>query len=293
MNYRKDMENIINYIEDNIKRKISTDELAAFIGYSPFHFSRIFYAYRGMNVKEYVRYRRLSLAARAIFDGQKITDAAFEYGFETLSGFSKAFKRQFGCSPTAYQGQIIHIIDQLPIFSKEELHKLIRLEEISSFFVAGYPIGVPSTKDEAALWLDADADGEEDQLELIMYEELNPSKHGEFGMYNPEASSPQYILAVRLEDEKRLRPFMKKVEIKSGLYAVFTTPPAHLTGNANEKFATIIRTVWKSIFVNFFDDASLFEYDLERVDFEYYDERCHSDIDAYMEIWIPVKERKL
>jgi len=128
MNYRQDMEQILVYIEERLKRDISTEELAGAIGYSPSHFSQIFQAYRGMTVQEYVRYRRLSLAAHAIFQGKKITDVAFEFGFDTVSGFSKAFKRQFGCTPTAYQGQIVQIEGNVALLSKEELEKYTRLE---------------------------------------------------------------------------------------------------------------------------------------------------------------------
>ena len=295
MNYRKDVDFIIDYIESNITSELSTDMLAELIGYSAFHFSRIFTAYKDMNVMEYVRYRRLSLAARAIFNGQKITDAAFLYGFKTVSGFSKAFKRQFGCTPSEYQGQIIRIENQLPLFSKEAVQSFMRLVEISSFAVAGYPIGIPdplNASDHVALWADIDEE-EEGRLELLMYAELNPSKHAEFGIcYPDETGLPQYVLALHLDNEYLLRPHMKKIMIQDGMYGVFTTPPVDLTDPVNEKFAMIIRTLWKSIFMNFFDQPCEFEYDNTRLDFEYYDERTHSEVDPHMEIWIPVKIRK-
>jgi len=288
MNYRKDMERVMAYIEDHLKTEITIPELAELIGYSPFYFSRIWSAYRGMTVMEYVRYRRLSLAARSIFEGRKITEAAFDFGFDTVSGFSKAFKRQFGCSPSAYQGQIIQI-ETVDLFSREQLIASMRLEELPLTVVAGYPIGVPVSErsEMVALW--GEAGGEEDWLEPQLYEELNPSKNAEFGIAIPdEAGQPQYVLALHLDDEARLRPLMKKVEIKGGLYAVFTTPPVDLRGNVNAKYVTLIRTWWKSIFVNFFDEDCPYEYDSGRLDFEYYDERTHSDVDAHMEIWVPV-----
>jgi len=92
----------IDYIEENLKWDLSIQEVALETGFSVYHFSRIFSDYVGMPVSAYISKRRLQ---HIIYDTQmlnKLVDTALLYGFDTYSGFYKAFKREFGCSPSKY-----------------------------------------------------------------------------------------------------------------------------------------------------------------------------------------------
>lgn len=102
MNNREIIQTSIDYIENNLKSDISTQELAYMAGFSLWHYYRVFLAEVGMPVMQYVNRRRLLNAAYEISLGKKMVDAALEYGFDTHSGFFKAFKREFDCSPTAF-----------------------------------------------------------------------------------------------------------------------------------------------------------------------------------------------
>jgi Guanosine polyphosphate pyrophosphohydrolases/synthetases len=95
----------VKFIEKNIKEILTVDIIANSIGYSPYHFSRIFKTEMGVSLMEYVKERRLTSAAKDIFSGRKILDVSIEYGYETHSGFSKSFKKKFGFSPS-----LIHAI---------------------------------------------------------------------------------------------------------------------------------------------------------------------------------------
>lgn len=92
----------IEYIEKNIKEDLTIEILANEVGYSIYHFSRIFKEQMGMSLMEYVRERRLICASKEIFSGKKIIDVSIEFGFKTHSGFSKAFKKKFGFTPTQH-----------------------------------------------------------------------------------------------------------------------------------------------------------------------------------------------
>ena len=82
---------------------------------------------------------------------------------------------------------------------------------------------------------------------------------------------------------------METLEVPAATYAVFTTPPIN-TKNNPHGFAHIIKATWKSIFENYFDDNSEYTYDFDKLDFEFYDERSHHEIDPVMEMWVPVKK---
>ncbi|MDD7793399.1 HD domain-containing protein [Clostridium sp. 'White wine YQ'] len=105
MKYKDIIFKSIKYIERNIKETLTVDIIARAMGYSPYHFSRIFKTEMGISLMEYVKERRLINASKDIFSGRRILDVSIEYGYETHSGFSKSFKKKFGFSPS-----IIHAI---------------------------------------------------------------------------------------------------------------------------------------------------------------------------------------
>lgn len=100
------------YIEKNLKQKISIEEIADYVGYSKFYFSRMFKQEMNISIMEYVKERKVICALGSILQGNKILDVAIEYGWESHSGFIKAFKSYYGFSPSllyAMNLEIIHL----------------------------------------------------------------------------------------------------------------------------------------------------------------------------------------
>ncbi len=100
------MVEILTYIHTHIAEKLSAAEVAARFGYSKWYFSARFHAYTGKTFVEYVRHTRISLAAMEVLAGKKITDTAMDYGYDTVSGFQKAFLAEFGCLPKEYKKRV-------------------------------------------------------------------------------------------------------------------------------------------------------------------------------------------
>jgi len=296
MNYRKDMERSIQFIEDNIKCDLSIELISKHVGYSMHHFSRIFFACYGITVMEYVRRRRLSLSIRALSQGMKVVDVALLYGFETASGFSKAFRRYHNCSPSQYMDFLkleqIGDSEGKQNVGDDSLIRNVRIENREAFFVVGYAATLESatassTSDVAALWDKVCMGG----VEALLYEKLNPHIHAEIGIYMPEANGEAaYVLGVIVNDFYDAKADMKCLVVPKATYAVFTTSPVDESANPGQ-FADIIKRTWKSIFEKWLDNNSGYEYDTEKLDFEYYDERCHPQTDAIMEIWVPVRKK--
>lgn len=94
------MERILNYIETHISEPLTIKQLAQTAGYSEYHFIRLFKEYTNMSCMHYIRKRRLIKASDDIADGSRIIDAAFRYGWQSHSAFTKSFKREFGFSPS-------------------------------------------------------------------------------------------------------------------------------------------------------------------------------------------------
>lgn len=102
MDHRKCMQESLDYIENHLKTQIDATELADRAGYSLFHYYRLFQLAVGMPVMQYILRRRLIHAIYEIRCGQKRIDVILEYGFDTYSGFYKAFRREFGCTPSVF-----------------------------------------------------------------------------------------------------------------------------------------------------------------------------------------------
>jgi len=97
------MFDVLKYIHENIDKKLDLNDIANYFGYSKWHFCSKFHSYTGKSFIKYVRYYRLQLAAIDIISGEKITDVAINYGYDTLGGFNKAFLAEFGCLPREYK----------------------------------------------------------------------------------------------------------------------------------------------------------------------------------------------
>jgi len=89
----------LSYINENLGRDISVDEIAEKAYLSKYYFMRLFKAQTGSSVHAYVRQKRLMNAARLIREGMSVGHAAAESGFKDYSSFYRAFRETFGVSP--------------------------------------------------------------------------------------------------------------------------------------------------------------------------------------------------
>ncbi len=100
MDYRTAVLTGKRYIEENLLEDLSPYSIASAASYSVFHYCRLFRECTGESLMGYVRRLRLARSERELEQGKPLSDIAVKYGFETVSGFSRAYKRQFGCFPT-------------------------------------------------------------------------------------------------------------------------------------------------------------------------------------------------
>lgn len=92
----------IEYIEDHITEELKIEDIAACSYVSAFHFQRIFGVLCGITVGEYIRNRRLTLAAQELSRGNdKVIHIAAKYGYDSPDSFARAFGRFHGISPSA------------------------------------------------------------------------------------------------------------------------------------------------------------------------------------------------
>lgn len=94
------MNSAIDYIEKNLDGSVSVSEAAKEAFCSTFHFQRMFYAIIGVTPAEYIRRRRLTLAASELAVGEvKVIDVALKYGYDSPNAFTRAFRNLHGINP--------------------------------------------------------------------------------------------------------------------------------------------------------------------------------------------------
>ncbi len=96
------LQNALQYIEDNLTEELNIEDIAAKAYISPFYFQKIFNVLCGFTVGEYIRNRRLTLAAEELSTLDiKVIDAAVKYGYDSPDSFTRAFMKFHGISPSA------------------------------------------------------------------------------------------------------------------------------------------------------------------------------------------------
>lgn len=116
MEWTESLRSAIRYMEEHLLDGISTENVADTVHISSFYLQKGFKIMTGYSISEYIRYRRLYLAALdVIADKEKVIDLAFKYGYETPESFTKAFSRFHGVSPMQLKGDSGRIKTFLPL----------------------------------------------------------------------------------------------------------------------------------------------------------------------------------
>lgn len=106
--WHKSIQCIVLEIDRNIREQndeaLTLANLSGFLGYSEYYVSRKFREISGMQLRDYLRNRRLAFALKDIRDTETgILDIALKYGFSSNEAFTRAFKNAYGTSPSEYR----------------------------------------------------------------------------------------------------------------------------------------------------------------------------------------------
>jgi AraC family transcriptional regulator len=99
----------VEFIDRNLDGKLDLATIADVAHFSPFHFHRLFHALMGEPLGDYVRRRRLEIAAVRLRSQPRvpITEIALAVGFGSVESFSRAFRARFGAAPSQYRSSKI------------------------------------------------------------------------------------------------------------------------------------------------------------------------------------------
>jgi AraC family transcriptional regulator len=148
MDSLKNMNGAIKFIEENLTNEIDFKEVARLAYCSEYHFKRMFSFLAGISLSEYIRRRRLTLAAFELKNSNiKVIDIAIKYGYRSPDSFARAFQHLHGITPSEARsnGHSLKAYPpmsfQLSIKGGSEMN--YRIEEKEAFHIIGIKKRVP------------------------------------------------------------------------------------------------------------------------------------------------------
>ncbi|MBM7551165.1 AraC family transcriptional regulator [Thalassobacillus pellis] len=282
------LQKAIDYMEANIHENMSIEEIASQANVSAFHFQRTFSVLTEMSVGEYLRKRRLSLAAQELASSDlKIIDIAYKYGYDTPEAFSKAFRRQHQLSPmdarrhngrlTSYNRLIIQVnlkgakpMDY-HIVEKEKF-QVVGIKKEFSLECEENLTGIP------VMWEKVNKEG----TDQVLFQLNDETVKGILGVCVEKdldaASSPKMDYWIAASSQAEPPEGMETLEIPAAKWAAF---------EVRGPMPGAIQETWKRIFSEWFPSSG-YEH-AEAPGMEVYTEGDPSSPDYESEIWIPIK----
>ncbi|GLC89647.1 AraC family transcriptional regulator [Lysinibacillus piscis] len=277
MTWLTSLQQAIAYIEQHLLEDLTMTQIAQVGHSSEFHFQRAFSLLTGMTVNDYIRRRRLTLAAEELQRTEaKVIDVAFKYGYETPEAFTKAFRRQHGISPIAVRQAKGKITSYYPLTIEIQLKGVepmnYQVKQKEAFQVVGIVTTMKDNSGISALWNQLNANGTTARLAQLN----NGDVQGLLGVCLPHAEGIQYVIGVAYQGD--VPEDFEMVEVPASTWAVFEVIGAmpHAMTNA-----------WQRIYKEWLPSS---QYELAgTAEFELYTEDDPFDDKCYSEIWIPVK----
>ena len=285
----------INYIEAPIDEEISYERLARLVHMSGYDFHRMFSFVVGMTAKEYVRNRRLTLAAQALRAGMSVTEAAYRYGYESLEGFSKAFSRFHGVSPkqAGREGTTLRLFSPLVIKMVMEGGQTMdyRMEHRDGqrfvALVRPFPNEITSDDEDHSIpdfWTECYDKGLVEPMKRLRPE----GKRDLYGLCSACGENEthfRYGIGILLDGDTDLWGTDKLLD--SGGYTLWETEPAdYVVFQCVGEDGDCIGEMWSRFFKEFVPQTGYAQTD--DTDFERYPEKGASGL--FCELWIPVKK---
>ncbi|MDO4495068.1 MAG: AraC family transcriptional regulator [Clostridiaceae bacterium] len=282
----------IDYTEAHLTDEIDYEAAAREAASSVFHFQRLFSMLCGYTLGDYIRMRRLSLAADELQrTGGKIIDIALKYGYDTPESFSRAFTRFHGITPTqARRGSNIKSFSRLSVklildggnlmdyrIEKRDAFKLIcRKKQVNK------PQGDTATADISAFWGECSTDGTMEKLcKYASFDNLRGILGVCFSGEMANSGFP-YGIGAEYNGAPLTDGGFDIVEIPAHTYAVF---------QCKGKMPDAFKETYKKICTEFFPQSSTYEYG-NGIELEVYPSADVQNPDYTCEIWIAVKEKK-
>ncbi|PFV79635.1 AraC family transcriptional regulator [Bacillus sp. AFS059628] len=287
MDSLKNMNAAMQYIEHNLTDEIDFKEVAKIAYCSEYHFKRMFSFLAGVSLSEYIRCRRLTLAAFELKDSDtKVIDVAIKYGYNSPDSFARAFQNLHGITPSearngshslkAYSPMTF----QLSIQGGNEMN--YRIEEKEPFRIIGITKRVPIVfngvnEEIASMWKSLNPKSIQTLKSLSNMEPngiISASTNFSEGRMEEKGELDHYIGVATTKD---CPAQFAQLEVAASTWAIF---------EAVGPFPETLQNVWGRIYSEWFPSSN---YELaEGPEILWNEQKDISSPNFKSEIWIPV-----
>ena len=276
----------INYIEDNLTSDIDYREVAKVACCPNYHFQRMFAFITEVPLSEYIRRRRLTLAAFELQQNNKsVMEIAQEYGYESHSSFTRAFNELHGIAPMVARkpGTKLKAYPrmsfQISIIGGIEMD--YRIDRIGAFSAVGFKYRVNTEKSFVQvpmIWQEILQNDIAERLLNLMNTKSKKSPNGVLGILSDgewgKNNDFSYYVAVPCENEAPVD--MEEISFPESQWVVFDAPTIE-----------DIPKVWKCLYTDWIPTSGYSLGDLPAV--ECYYPPGHN---PQNELWIPIVMKK-
>ncbi len=285
----RELNQVINYIEKHLSDdNFTMENISEYANVSEYHFKQIFFYLTGMTINEYIRYRKLSSASMDLLNKEKVTEVAFKYGYKSMDGFTRAFKKWSGILPSDVSKN--GISQSFPKFSfaitiKGGIHMNFRIEQKPEFNIVGVSKRVPMQYNginneivKLAKSITEEQKKEMHKLQNIEPFEIINASYDSDSDFKKEEGFLTHMIGV-LTTENNIKNCLEILKIPSYTWAIFP--------NEGE-FPSTLQTTMARIYSEWIP-SSYYEL-IKAPTFSF--TKMHPDKHnfAYSEIWIPVKK---
>ncbi|HDX9613140.1 TPA: AraC family transcriptional regulator [Bacillus toyonensis] len=287
MDSLKNMNAAMHYIEDNLTNEIDFKEVARLALCSEYHFKRMFSFLAGISLSDYIRCRRLTLAAFELKNSNiKVIDVAIKYGYNSPDSFARAFQNLHGITPSearstshslkAYSAMTF----QLSIQGGTEMN--YRIEEKDSFRIIGITKRVPIVfngvnEEIASMWKSLNPESIQTLKSLSNIEPtgiISASTNFSEGRMEEKGELDHYIGVATTKDCPEQ---FAQLEVVASTWAIF---------EAVGPFPDALQNVWGRIYSEWFPSSN---YELaEGLEILWNESKEISSPNFRSEIWVPV-----
>lgn len=275
----EDISEGIKYIEDHLTEEIDMAEVAKHAYVSSFYFQKIFHVLCGFTVSEYIRNRRLTLAAQELSSTDALViDVALKYGYDSPDSFSRAFTKFHGVTPKAARGKGMVLNSVAPLKIKISLeggtmleYKVVKKEQFT-VMGRGRIFNTDTSYQEIPKFWQEHMESEDKEI-----------VRGMFGIcLDSDGKNFEYLIADNYRPWKEVPEGYVTRVIPAGTWVVFPC-----RGPLPKALQDVNSKIWSEWV------PSCKAYRLSgNYNIEMYTPRHDDQKEEYSEIWIPVEEVK-
>jgi AraC family transcriptional regulator len=284
-----ELNHVIDYIEAHLTDDLSLETISEHAGVSDYHFRKIFFYISGMTLSEYIKNRRLSESNMDLLQGGRVTDIAYKYGYESMDGFTRAFKKWSGFLPSDVMKK--GVCKSFPKFTfviniKGGIAMDFRIEEKPAFNLVGVSKRVAmqfeGVNDEIVKLAMSITDEQKKEMHALQniepYEVVNASYDSDVNFLKEEGKLT-HLIGV-LTTENHVSDLLDKIQVEAYTWAIFP--------NEGPFPATLQETMAK-VYSEWLPSSN---YEVIKAPtFSFTKMNEHKKDYAYSEVWISVRKR--